>query len=116
MTTNQIDFDRVLQTVYAVSALGTLTGDPQRQCPPGDDESAALLELTDTEFATLCEELGAPRADRDTVELPAAVNRELEQVVTDRVMARIYGRAPRPELLAGLKRKLKPIPKHFKKY
>lgn len=115
MTTNQIDFNRVLQTVYAVSALGTLTDDPQRQRPPGNDESAALLELTDTEFATLCEELGA-LADHDTVELPAAVNRELEQVVTDRVMARIYGRDPRPELLIGLKRKLKPIPKHFKKY
>ncbi len=51
MTTNQIDFDRVLQTVYAVSALGTLTGDPRRQCPPGNDEAEALLELTATEFA-----------------------------------------------------------------
>lgn len=104
--TNQIQFSRIIQTIYALSALGAVDHNIADEAPLGLAEEDALTELLRAEFAWLCARLGAEARD-NCVELPADVHVQLEQTLIDRVICRLAGKDPGPEIPSALRSRLR---------
>ncbi len=107
---NQISFERIKETIYALSALNMKLNDPRLPGPLGLQDSDALDALGRDAFAGLCVELGKPVQGVDSVELGGDYRAALEEVVTDRMLARLTHRSARPELLKRLKARMRVIP------
>ena len=107
---NQISFEKIKETVFALSALNLRLKNPQLPGPLGLNDSDALDVLAGDAFAGVCAELGRPMQGVDIVELDGDYRAALEEVVTDRVLASLTHRVPRAELLSRLKARLRTIP------
>lgn len=107
---NQISFERIKETIYALSALNMKLKDPRLPGPLGLQDSDALDALGRDAFVGLCVELGKPVQGVDSVELGGDYRAALEEVVTDRVLAQLTHRSARPELLKRLKARMRVIP------
>lgn len=104
---NQISYTRILETIYALSAVNRRVKDLRLPGPLGADDAPALEALARTEFENLCTELGSSGRDGAT-ELPADCHVALEEIVTDRLLARLTDRGPAgAEKVAALKRRLR---------
>lgn len=106
---NEVQFTDIVTSVFALSALKRLTGEPSLPGPLGRDEEPAIIELAAIRFRRLCGELGYA-AEGNTVDLPADCHDLLEAAVGDSVIARLTG-APEPEEnLRRLRRRLRRLP------
>lgn len=107
---NQISFERIKETVYALSALNMRLKTPELPGPLGLGDSDALDAIGREAFAGVCIELGRPMQGVDAVELDGDYRAALEEVVTDRLLAVLTRRNPRSELMSKLKSRLRSIP------
>lgn len=112
---NQISYSRILEGIYALSALRALTNDPELPGPLGRDEAPALEELAKRIFESLCIDLGY-RCYGDSVDLPGDYRAALEEIVTDSLLAELTDRDPyrhlTEDLRARIRARLRPIPRN----
>lgn len=113
--TNQISYIKILETIYALSALKVRIDDPDLPGPLGRDDAEALEALAREEFEGVCVALGC-RCFGDSVDLPGDHRKALEEIVTDRMVAALTGRAPYSQLLESLRARLRPVPKSSWRY
>lgn len=112
---NQISYTRILETIYALSALRALTNDPDLPRPLGRDEAPALEELARKAFESVCADLGH-RCEGDSVDLPGDHRAALEEIVTDRIVAALSPREPYSGLLESLRARLRRVDKTANRY
>lgn len=113
---NQISYSRILETIYALSALKAMVKDPALPGPLGRDDADALEAFGRSCFEQLCWDLGRTCIGGDSVELDGDHRKALEAAVTDGILAGITDRAPNPALLRALKARIKPAPRAAKRY
>lgn len=108
---NQISYQRVIDTVFAMSALGTLTGNRDLPGPLGRHEEDAIRELAVKAFTDLCAEINREcDGENGRVELPGNHRAELEAIVTDRVICGFTGRTPDAGKVMTLKARIRSVP------
>lgn len=113
---NQISYSRILETIYALSALKAMVNNPALPGPLGRDDAEALEEYARACFEQLCWDLGHTPIDGCAVELDGDHRKALEEVVTDRVLTALTDVGPNLELYRELKARIRPIPRAGKRY
>lgn len=103
-----VDLNRVVDTMFALSALGNFVDDPALPGPIARARGPELLELARRELARECAELGLAVDGDDAVELPGPDHRLLEASLGERVLATITGRPRVQRAHRRLKCRLRP--------
>lgn len=107
---NQISYTRIVETIYALSALKAMVNNPALPGPIGRDEAEALEAFAQSCFEQLCWDLGRSPIDGCSVDLPGDHRKALEEVVTDRVVTALTDYGPNTDLFNALKARIRPIP------
>ncbi len=108
---NQISYQRVVDTVYAMSALGALTGNRDLPGPLGRHDEDAIRELAVRAFTDLCAELNLEcNGEEGSVELQGDYRAAIEAIVTDRVVCGLSGRTPDAGRVKALRARLRGVP------
>lgn len=107
---NRVQLQATVDAVYALSALKNTVNNPTLPGPYGRHEEDALMAVARRAFVNVCAELGVSPADSSSAEFPTDVHDLLQAAVTDRTLAELSGRAPRPEIITRLRCRLKKAP------
>lgn len=111
MFTNQLQLSRIVQRVYAMSALRRFNCDIV-----GTADEEALLEIISREFEAICALLGAEPSGPASVTLPADVHILLEQLLAQRTFAALGWPADTAGAERTLRCRLRTIPPPGKGY